>query len=341
MRSSSGTTPAANVTCSVLCGGLQEQTVDDNKGIYELLNPDVLDGLIVSANIAYTITPESFRRYLDILQASMPVVGVVTSEEGMSSVLVDGFSGMYDAVKHLIETHGHRRIAFIRGPVGQVDADERYRAYTTALEDHNIPLNPDWVGYGINVPTGRTRCELPRMIDMQSQEVHRSPWAVVAANDDMARGALEVLYEYGLRVPEDVAVVGFDDSDIVRNLDVPVTTVRQPIYAMGRRAVRLLLQRLRGDLTLAREMVPANGAPSAGVCRRRYSKLARRSARTCRIVLRSRFLLLRKSRRRYGRLFSRPCSGLRLKRVRIMSSLRWIRLYANHSLTTGVLKAGT
>ncbi len=258
-----GVTDAAEaLDVNLLCfigGQLPDKDIAENNGIYELVSSDLLDGLIISGNIAYDTTPESFNTFVSHLAASLPVVGVVMTREGMSSVLVDGFSGMYDAITHLIEDHGYRQIAFIRGPVGQIDADERYRAYVTALEEHNIPLNLDWVGEGnFNLPSGESvmRQLWPRIAAIREAQTPQLPWAVVAANDDMARGALEVLREYGASVPEDVAVVGFDDSDIVRNLDVPITSVRQPIYAMGRRAVELLVQRLRGDLTVVQEMVP-------------------------------------------------------------------------------------
>ncbi|HOT90668.1 MAG TPA: GAF domain-containing protein [Anaerolineae bacterium] len=241
-------------------GGLQEPDQAVDNGLYELVSTDLLDGLIVSGNIAHGVTQATFDAFLRRFADSIPIVTVVGVSEGLSAVLVDGFGGMYKVISHLIEDHGYRQIAFIRGPVGQIDADERYRAYVEALEKHNLPLNPDWVVEGnFSSMSGQSAMQKlwPRIAAVRASQTPPLPWAIVAANDDMARGVLNVLYAQGINVPDEVAVVGFDDSDIVRNLDVPLTSVRQPIVAMARRALELLLRQLRGDTTVVREAMPA------------------------------------------------------------------------------------
>jgi GAF domain-containing protein len=97
----------------------------------------------------------------------------------------------------------------------------------------------------------------PRMLAASREETDTSPWAVISANDGMAVQAIEVLREYGVRVPEDVVVVGFDDDVTAQNLDVPLTTVRQPTQAMGHQAVQVILRLLRGEPVEERAMVPA------------------------------------------------------------------------------------
>ena len=246
-----------NLLCYVV-STLGEEGVEGGNAIYALPDVDILDGIIVSGNIAYTVKPETFSVYIDDLRAALPLVGVIMVHEGMPSVVVDGYSGMYANIKHLIEVHGCRRLAFIRGPVGNFDADERYRAYTTLLEEYDIPFNPDLVEVS-NFVSGREAMEAlwPRMLAASGEETDTSPWAVIAANDGMAVGAMEVLREYGMRIPEDVVVVGFDDDTTAQNLDVPLTTVRQPTQAMGQRAVQMILQLLRGESVDESVMVPA------------------------------------------------------------------------------------
>lgn len=246
-----------NLFCFV-GGVLREKGAEGGNSILELLNPGLLDGVIVSGNIAYEVRPETFSVFMDHLETVLPVVGVVMLQEGVPAVLVDGFSGMYAVIKHLIEVHGCRRLAFIRGPLGHVDADERYRAYTTALEDYNIAFNPDLVAIG-NFSAGRAAIEelWPRMMAIPRDETDTAPWAVIAANDDMAAQAMEVLQGYGVRIPEDVVFVGFDDSTAAQNLDIPLTTARQPIYTIGQRAAQMLLRRLRGEPVTENELVPA------------------------------------------------------------------------------------
>jgi len=247
-----------NLLCYVI-STLGEEGVEGGDAIYALPDADMLDGVIVSGNIAYTVKPETFSAYIDTLQAfALPLIGIVMLQEGMPAVLVDGYSGMYANIKHLIEVHGCRRLAFIRGPVSNFDADERYRAYTTLLEEYGIPFNPDLVEIG-NFSAGREAMEAlwPRMLAAPRDEADTAPWAVIAANDDMAIQAMGVLRSYGLRIPEDVVVVGFDDSLAAQNLDVPLTTVRQPTQAMGYRAVQMALHLLRGEPVEERAMVPA------------------------------------------------------------------------------------
>jgi len=246
-----------NLFCYVI-STLREEGVEDTNAIYALPDADILDGIIVSGNIAYTVKPETFSAYLDDLRAALPLVGVIMVHEGIPSVVVDGYSGMYANIKHLIEVHGCRRLAFIRGPVGNFDADERYRAYTTLLEEYNIPFNPDLIEVS-NFVAGPEAMEAlwPRMLAASGEETDTSPWAVIAANDGMAVGAMEVLREYGMRIPEDVVVVGFDDDTTAQNLDVPLTTVRQPTQAMGQRAVQMILQLLHGESVDESVMVPA------------------------------------------------------------------------------------
>ena len=246
-----------NLFCYVV-NTLREEGVEGGNAIYALPDAGMLDGVIVSGNIAYTVKPETFSAYVDDLRAVLPLVGVIMVHEGLSSILVDGYSGMYASIKHLIEEHGCRRLAFIRGPVGNFDADERYRAYTTLLEEYGIPFNPDLVEIG-DFGNGRIPMEAlwPRMLATSREETDTSPWAVIAANDDMAIQAMETLREYGMRVPEDVVVTGFDDSIAAQNLDVPLTTVQQPIRAMGHQAVQMMVQLLRGEPVEERAMVPS------------------------------------------------------------------------------------
>ncbi len=238
-----------------------EKRAGVNNGIYELLDPALLDGIIVSGNITYGLTPAALDAFVSDLTASFAVVGLVMEHEKIPSIIVDGFQGMYHALKHLIEVHGRRRIVFIRGPVGNFDADERYRAYTTILAEYGIPLNPDWVlngDFNMAITERALRQFLPSMMAGEAEDVvRRQPWAIAAANDDMARAVMAVLEEYQLSVPQDVAVIGFDDSEAGRYLEVPLTSVRQPIYTMGYRAVELLVRRLRGEAVSVHERVPA------------------------------------------------------------------------------------
>jgi signal transduction histidine kinase len=187
--------------------------------------------------------------------APLPVVAVSLDLPGIPTITADDFNGMRQAVEHLVNEHHCTRIAFIQGPPGQLEAETRYRAYLSALQDHHIPFDPALVVSGdFNVQSGRAAVHTlldERGVDFQ---------ALVTANDRMAFGAFEALEAHQRQVPADVALVGFDDVLESRVLGVPLTTVRQPFYASGAQAVETLVGLLAGHqpppcLTLPTELV--------------------------------------------------------------------------------------
>lgn len=151
------------------------------------------------------------------------------------SVDVDNARAAYTAVHHLVRL-GHRRIGMItNGPLRYTASQERLAGYRQALERHGIPFNPDLVVEG-NFTAASGEIAMQRLL-----EVRPLPTAVFVASDTVALGALRLLRERGLRVPEDIALVGFDDIPLAAYVDPPLTTVRLPAYELGREAAQMLL----------------------------------------------------------------------------------------------------
>ncbi len=149
-------------------------------------------------------------------------------------VSVDNRLGACTAVRHLLRL-GHRQIAHIQGPAQYQCTLERYEGYQQALAEAGVPVNPAFVLQGdFQVASGRDCAH--RLLSQAER-----PSAIFVANDHMAWGVLEYAEERGLRVPEDVAVVGFDDTPPSRDKHPPLTTVSQPFQEMGQRATELLL----------------------------------------------------------------------------------------------------
>ncbi len=148
---------------------------------------------------------------------------------------VDNRKGALAAVRHLMSL-GHRKIAYIQGPPHYQCTRERYEGYRQAIAEAGLALNPAFVAQGDFQVGGGFACasELLTLPDER-------PTAIFAANDHMAWGVLEFAQEYGLCVPEDLAVVGFDDTPPSRYKHPPLTTVCQPFQDMGKRAAELLL----------------------------------------------------------------------------------------------------
>jgi DNA-binding LacI/PurR family transcriptional regulator len=166
-----------------------------------------------------------------------------TSESGKLPpwfVDVDNAGGARQAVAHLAAS-GRRRIANIAGPQDMGVGLARLAGYREACAEAGLPIDEDMIAYGdFSEPSGvaAMRQLLARRPDLD---------AVFIASDLMAAGALRALKEAGKRVPEDVAVVGFEDSAVARQTDPPLTTVHQPVEEMGRQMARLLVSRIRDD----------------------------------------------------------------------------------------------
>jgi LacI family transcriptional regulator len=194
-----------------------------------------VDGLIcISAGMnAEQIAP--------VIEADTPVVTFERPmlDTGLDAVGIDNLKGGYIATKHLLEL-GHRRIAAITGLTISTLSSERLQGYRSALIEAGLAVDSSLVFYGDYLPqTGRLAME-------HFLSLPEKPTAVFAFNDMMALGVLRTLNDHALQVPEDMAVVGFDGIHSSQYMSPALTTVRQPISEMGRLAVELLLDRIRG-----------------------------------------------------------------------------------------------
>ncbi|MBN1876238.1 MAG: substrate-binding domain-containing protein [Anaerolineae bacterium] len=224
--------------------------------IYKLASVHKLDGLLICGTLGHGVSPELVERFCQ-QYAPLPIVGVALDIPNVSTVLPDSYVGMREIVLHLIEVHGYRQIAFIRGPMGQLEAEERYKAYVDALTMHNITVNEAFVAVGdYTRESGRVAM---RTLLANGMTVR----AVVAANDEMALGAQEVLQAQDIRVPEDIAITGFDNIEVTQYVPTPLTTVQQPLDRVGRRAIGALL-----DLISGSDLPPQLRVPTELVIRR-------------------------------------------------------------------------
>lgn len=156
------------------------------------------------------------------------------------SILIDNFEGSRQAVAHLVAL-GHRRIAYIGDRFGHGSDSERFSGYRAALDEADIPFQPNLVVHGDGKAEGGRRA-------MESLLAARpQPTAVFCYNDMTAIGALKTIRDRGLRTPEDISLVGFDDLPLGLYLDPPLTTVRQPKQDMGRMAMQALLKLIAGN----------------------------------------------------------------------------------------------
>lgn len=208
---------------------------------------DVLDRILslrmVSGLLA--VLPGELSRLLTTrFQQGLPLVMIDDQEEPTTIpwIGIDNFAGAYQITTHLLDL-GHRRIAHILGPQSFYCAMERYRGYSQALQDAGITPDPTLLLQGsFEISSGR-QCAAT----LFSREKKAWPSAIFAGNDQMAYSILEVAEQQGIRVPENVAVAGFDDNLLSAHMRPPLTTIRQPFFEMGYKASETLLAMIDRD----------------------------------------------------------------------------------------------
>ncbi|GGR66769.1 LacI family transcriptional regulator [Streptomyces humidus] len=174
-----------------------------------------------------------------LAQLEIPAVisGPRSAAESLASVDSDNYGGGRSAVEHLL-ARGRREIAHITGRLDVYGAQRRVDGYREALRDAGHAADEQLIEPGDFTEEGGRRAMTALLARRPGLD------AVFAGSDVMAAGARQVLREQGRRIPEDVALVGYDDSAIARHMDPPLTSVRQPIEEMGRRMIDLLLSEI-------------------------------------------------------------------------------------------------
>ncbi|HEY4156972.1 MAG TPA: substrate-binding domain-containing protein [Polyangiaceae bacterium] len=209
---------------------------------FDLITPDNVDGVIVMAgSVGNRLATDDLLAYCERFKG-LPCVSVSRELPGCSCVTVDNRAGLESAISHLIRVHGIKSIAFLRGTEQNPEAELRYRVYRDVLAAHGLPFEEKLLCSGdFLFPSGVAA--VATLYDERKLE----PEAIVAANDEMAMGVLSELAKRGIRVPDQVAVIGFDDIDNARYTSPPLTTVKQPLHELGREAVRLVMAEIYGS----------------------------------------------------------------------------------------------
>jgi DNA-binding LacI/PurR family transcriptional regulator len=205
------------------------------------------DGLLV---LVGSLTEEEI---LYFYRLQFPIVLICQSAPqslDIPTVLFENKSGAKKIVDHLIEVHGYRRIAFLRGPVKMEDSYWREQGYYESLKAHQIPIDLNLIGMG--------------EFDEEAARITVKNWmkgkiefdAIFAGDDESAIGAILAIHDMGKRVPQDIAVVGFDDVYLTHARIPPLTTVRNPIVEMGQKAMQQLVQLIQTGIADMKTLLP-------------------------------------------------------------------------------------
>jgi LacI family transcriptional regulator len=182
-------------------------------------------------------------RQLENPESPIVVLDEDVGHRHLDNVLVDNCTGGRDATQHLIEMHGIRNLVFLGGPEDNIDSRDRARGFSDALAAAGIEDQPEMyltAPYDFGAGFERVQEIIPRLSGGPR-------WGLVAANDDLALGAMAAVQRAGLEVPDDVAVVGYDDSHLARFGSPQLSSVRVPLKEVGRTAVRMILEWLRDE----------------------------------------------------------------------------------------------
>ncbi len=221
---------------------------DPRRSVPRFLVENNVDGVILTGKVT-----DSLIYYIGDSGLPMVLVDYFPKDSKFPSVLIDNLHGAYEAVVHLAGL-GHRRIGFIGGPIDHPSISDRLKGYEQALDESGLPRVADLVvknRVDSSVDGGYDAAR--RLLGLSAP-----PTAVFATNDSMAMGALKAAREAGLRVPDDLAVVGFDDIEIASHTHPPLTTMRVPKEEMGALAVRKIVERIEsGDRLSEKTLIAA------------------------------------------------------------------------------------
>ena len=214
----------------------------ERRTIRQILQGGLIDGVILASALMDDPILEA------LIKGGLPfvLIGRHPGSDPVSYIDVDNQSGACEMVTYMLRL-GYRRVATITGPINMIAGSDRYNGYLDALRDRRVPFDPALVVESDFTEEGGYR-SMQRLLPTQ-------PDAIFVASDAMAVGAIRALREAGKRVPEDVAVAGFDDIPLAAHTQPSLTTVRQPIQKMGAIAAETLIDLISHPSALPHRVV--------------------------------------------------------------------------------------
>ena len=226
---------------------ISEHTAKEDVQAFDSLADHRADGIIVATRASKS----GNERLEELIDSGIPItlIGRDFRHQHADLVHADNLKGGYEATRHLIDA-GHKRIGFIGVSLTEGLRLRRFQGYLEALKDHDLPVEEQLIvggrELGEQMP-GYSTEEMGYDGMMKLLELEHHPTAVFARNDFTAMGALNAIKRSGLRIPDDVALVGYDDIPLASHTSPTLTTVRQPTREQGRCAAEFLLRRIEGD----------------------------------------------------------------------------------------------
>jgi diguanylate cyclase (GGDEF)-like protein len=236
-------------------GGQIDSAINYNRQdniVYNFINSRKVDGLIILGSIANNLNDTQREEFLGRF-GNIPKVVIAARWNGMPCVMTDNETGLHELIRHLVSDHHCRRIAFLKGPDHNYDADLRFSVYRRSLEEAGIPWDETLVGNGEfwGDPAYRAFGKI-------YQDTKGKLDAVVCANDDMALAVYRFAAERGLDIPGDFAVIGFDNTGESLMVVPALTTVAQPVDLLAEKALDALCDLMAGKPVADTIIIPSH-----------------------------------------------------------------------------------
>ena len=205
----------------------------ENEKLNFLINK-MVDGIII---MPLHITADDLSR----IKIPFVLVDRAINNVGCDTVLVDNLGASYNAIEHLINC-GHKRIGIICGNKKIYTASERLKGYINAFDDYKLTIDQDLIKYGsYDLQSG-----YDLLIELMSS--NNPPTALFVTNYEMTLGSIIAINEKGIKIPDDLSIIGFDNLEMSRIVNPPLSIVAQPTEEIGKTAADIILKRLKGDM---------------------------------------------------------------------------------------------
>lgn len=211
----------------------------------ELLEPEEVKGIIL---LATEILPENLY-ILEELKKPLVIIDSYFKPLNYDFILIDNAGGIRKAFEHLHD-NGHNKIGYLKSSVFIYNFHYRYKEYKDSMEEHNLVINPSHI-YSILSTLEGSYNDMKKLL---KERIHDLPTAFIADNDIIAIGAMQALEEYGIKVPDDISIVGFDDMPFSRVSSPKLTTVKVYKKYFGKVAVKRLIDKINNNDNLNTKM---------------------------------------------------------------------------------------
>lgn len=221
--------------------------------LFDLIDPELFDGIIipVSSHTRY-LNDEETQRFVDSFYPT-PVINIGSVLKSAANIVVDYSNGLTKLMKHLVIDHGYKNIAFIRGPEHHASSVAREAIFRDLIKSYNIEHNS-----GLIVATDLRKSAAPSALDTLFSSTELDVEVIITCNDNLALGIMEELTSRGIKVPHDIAVIGSMNINLSSFSYPQLTTIKEPMYELGVKAVELLGDIFSGQKVPETEYVPTS-----------------------------------------------------------------------------------